>query len=183
MARALEADHDAFAALFRRHGPDVHAFAQRRTRSVDLADEVIAATFEKVWRSLDRLGAKHGDRFRPWVFRIAANELASIMRSGARRARREHLAAVRGEVAADGEQAERQADVFGSTDDGAVVLDALGRLSDRHQEVISLRYLSDLSPDETAEALGIAKGHVAVRLHRAMAALRSEIEAVGRRSS
>ena len=62
-------------------------------------------------------------------------------------------------------------------DDGALVLRALATLPDRHQEVISLRYLADLSPAETARALGIEKSHVAVRLHRAMTALRAAITA------
>jgi RNA polymerase sigma factor (sigma-70 family) len=81
--------------LFRRHAPDVHAFAQRRVRSVDLADDVVSAAFEKASQGLDQLGARFGDRFRPWVFRIAANEMASLMRSSSRRQRREHLAAIR----------------------------------------------------------------------------------------
>ncbi len=176
VTRALENDQHAFALLFRRHAPDVHAFAQRRSRSADIADDVVATTFEKAWRSLARLGADDGDRFRPWVFRIAANELASHFRSQGRRTRREQLAAVRdgqGEAGPAGGQPDPDV----PADDGSVVLEALATLPDRHQEVISLRYLADLSPAETARALGIEKSHVAVRLHRAMTALRAAITA------
>ena len=183
VGRAIDGDTASFGVLFRRHGPGVHAFAQRRTRSVDLADDVVSAAFEKGWRGLDRLGAQAGDRFRPWIFRIAANEMASMMRSTSRRRDREHLAAVRGvlptdvvdgrarsvDAAAIMEQADRAVS-------SAAVLDALGGLRDRHQEVIALRYLADFTPAEVAAALGVSRGNVAVLLHRALRALRAELE-------
>ena len=134
-----------FGLLFRRHATAVHTFAQRRTRSADLADDITATAFEKAWRSLDRLGPGDGDAFRPWVFRIAANEMASLMRSRSRRQHREHLAASRGEIPSDGGAAHADADGLGVIDDaldGGEVLAALAQLPERYQEVISLRYLS-----------------------------------------
>jgi RNA polymerase sigma-70 factor, ECF subfamily len=167
--------------LFGRHAGAVHRFAQRRTRSTDLADDITASAFEKAWGSLDRLGARDGDKFRPWVFRIAANELASLMRSRTRREQREHLAASRGEIPFDGGRVaanEDGLDVVDATIDSGEVLGALGELPTRYQEVISLRYLSDLSAAETAAALGISRGNVAVLLHRAVSALRDSMEDV-----
>lgn len=164
--------------LFRRHAGAVHRFAQRRTRSADVADDVTALAFEKAWRSLGQLGAPDGDRFRPWVFRIAANEMASLMRSHARRRDRESLAASRGEIPADGSvsQGDGLAAIDASIDSGEL-LGALGTLPERYQEVIALRFLSDLSAAETATALGISRGNVAVLLHRALAALRNTLGA------
>jgi len=173
-----DGDQAAFGLLFRRHASAVHTFAQRRTRSADIADDVTAVAFEKAWRSLDQLGPRFGNRFRPWVFRIAANEMASLMRSRSRRQQREHLAVSRGEIPADG--------VVGADGDGLaliddaidneVILQALGELSERHQEVISLRYLSDLTSAETAAAMGLSRSNVAVLLHRALRVLREQIE-------
>lgn len=187
VARALDGDTTAFGALFRRHGPGVHAFAQRRTRSVHTADDIVSAAFEKGWYGLDRLGASGGGRFRPWIFRIAANEMASMMRSNSRRRDREHLAAVRGDLTTEvpraaGDDDSTLSDLLGSRRVGSSgstedVLDALTRLSERHQEVITLRYLADLTPAETAVALGVTRGNVAVLLHRATRALSREVEA------
>lgn len=157
----------------------MHTFAQRRTRSTDLADDVTAAAFEKAWRALDHLGERQGDKFRPWLFRIAANEMASLMRSRSRRHHREQLAASRGEVPADGRAMPNDGEEFVAIDiaiDSGVMLAALSGLSERYQEVISLRYLSDLSAAETAAALGISRGNVAVLLHRALSALRKNLD-------
>lgn len=126
---------------------------------------------------LGRLGASNGADFRPWVFRIAANEMASIIRSGHRRAHREHVVAGR----------ERShADPFASVDvaiDSAPVLEALSRLSERHHAVLALRYLSDLDPAEVATALGISAGNVSVTTHRALRALRRALTSAEREGS
>lgn len=157
----------------------MHTFAQRRTRSADIADDVTAMAFEKAWRSLHQLGERDGDRFRPWVFRIAANEMASLMRSRSRRRQRERLAVSRGEVPSEGGVLVSEIDANSMVEDGidsAEILSALGGLSERYHDVIALRYLSDLTPAETARAMGLSRGNVAVLLHRALGALRQEME-------
>ena len=177
--RALDGDVDSFALLFHRHAADVHAFAQRRTRSADVADDVVSSAFEKAWRGLDRLGVGAGDGFRPWVFRIAANELASMMRSQSRRRGREAVAVTTGVLPSDGSPGRDRLDgveaAIDAAADDASVLTALSRLPDRYQEVISLRHLAGLPAAETATSMGLSRGNVAVLLHRAMGALRREM--------
>ncbi|PEN05244.1 RNA polymerase subunit sigma-24 [Longimonas halophila] len=53
---------------------------------------------------------------------------------------------------------------------------ALDELSDSYREVIVLRDLEERSTKETAELLGISRGAVRVRLHRARQALRSLLD-------
>ncbi len=163
---AADGDHDAFAILFRRHGPDVIRTIQRRSGSAALADDVAAAAFEKAWRGLADL-RRRGIAFRPWVFRLAINELIDVQRSGARRVDREERA-VRREP-----QTEPSADEPADLDR---VRRALASLPERHQEVLTMRHIADLSPAEIAAALGVSKGTVAVRTHRATAALRRALE-------
>jgi RNA polymerase sigma-70 factor (ECF subfamily) len=166
LAALAVADPEAFAVLFRRHATAVHAFVQRRCRSIDLADDLTAAAFEKAWRAMPSFRDR-GSGFRPWIFRIAANEMASHYRSESRRDRREQLMASSESRIGHGDEA--------SHDDRSVVLEALSQLSARHQEVIALRFLSDLSTAEAARALGVTRAHVAVLSHRALGALRAAI--------
>ena len=155
--------------IFNRHVHDVHRFVRRRTGDDALADDLTAVTFERCWTALPSFEPKRMT-LRPWLFRIAANTIASHYRSEGRRRRREHLVAVR-----------EQPLVVDRTLDGnpfadAAVLEALGRLGERHQQVLSLRFLADLTTAEAADAMAIGRGHLAVLQYRALAALRHEWE-------
>ncbi|HEY7042691.1 MAG TPA: sigma-70 family RNA polymerase sigma factor, partial [Nocardioidaceae bacterium] len=57
----------------------------------------------------------------------------------------------------------------------ALVLEALHRLPTRQREVLVLRYYSDLSEAQIAEALGISSGSVKSHAHRGLAALRTTL--------
>lgn len=156
-------DPRAFTVLFRRHVHDVHRFVRRRTGDDALADDLTALVFERCWTALPGFRLRH-DSLRPWLMRVAANVLASHYRSDERRRRREHLVVVRDEPRGVSDPADAFAD--------AALLAALGELSERHQEVLTLRFLADLSTEEIADVLGIARGHVAVLQYRALAELR-----------
>ncbi len=134
-----------------------------------LADDITAATFEKCWNSIPGFRPQQST-VRPWLFRIAANELASHFRSESRRGDRERLAAARDRpLRHRAEMAEI---------DGPELLDALSRLRERYQVVLSLRFLADLTTEEAAAALGVRRRSFAVLQHRALAALRHELEGV-----
>jgi RNA polymerase sigma-70 factor (ECF subfamily) len=165
---------DAFAELYRLYLPRVHAFAYRRCHSRELAEDITAATFEQALRSIDSFRWRGGG-FGPWLFRIAANELVDHFRGEQRaRARRGQRAAqalgVDAPVPDDLERVEEELPPTGD------LLSALAALNPRYQRAVSLRYLAGLSHAEAAEAMGTSKRVMAVTLHRALRALRREIE-------
>lgn len=131
-----------------------------------LADDLTALTFERCWTALPGFQPR-GDSLRPWLMRIAANEVASHYRSESRRQRREHLVAVRDEPL----KVDDQPDLA-----DAELVRALASLGERHQMVLSLRYLADLSTEEAAQAMQIGRGHFAVLQYRALAAMRRRLE-------
>ena len=164
VARAQH-DPDAFTVLYRRYVARVRAFAVRRCGNVHTADDVTATVFERAWRNLDRLEVTDAG-IAPWLYRIAANEITTLYRKSGRGERAgERLALER-----PTEQQDPLDALVRSADDRAV-RSALDRLNPRHQEVISLRYLAGLSPQETADAMGISPPTVAAVLHRALRAL------------
>lgn len=170
VARARR-DPEAFSLLFRRHVHDVHRFVRRRTGSDALADDLTATTFERCWRALPDFEPQR-DTLRPWLLRIAANELAGHYRSETRRRRREELAASR-------EAPHRTVPPVEPTLDEGAVLRALDELGERHQIVLSLRFLADLSTAEAAAAMQVGSRHFAVMQYRALAALRHQLERSG----
>ena len=113
------------------------------------------------------------------MFRIAANELADHYR------RQQRSQGRRGQVGIGNLYSEASFDDVEGIESGdeptRVLLLALGTLNDRYQQAISLRYLSGLSHEEAAEAMGISKPVMAVTLSRALKALKKAMEKMGPR--
>jgi RNA polymerase sigma-70 factor, ECF subfamily len=175
-------DPDAFAELYRRHVHAVHAFAYRRSRSVELADEITSSTFERALRALPTFRWRDGG-FKAWLYRIAANELASHYRRAqrARSPRGRRAAAELYDDAVASQPDEAAVEVAADAgSDSRLLLEALGMLNERYQRVITLRYLAGLSPDEAAAAMDLSKSTLAVVLHRALGALRRAVDELSR---
>lgn len=166
-------DADAFAALYRRYVDAIYRFAYRRCGSRAAAEDVTSATFEKALRSLEVFQWRPGG-FRPWLYRIAANEVADHHRRVGRDATPRAQRALRVLGADQPEEPELPGEEL--VEDSARVRAALAAINPRYQEALSLRYLADLSPEETAAALGCSRGTLAVVLHRATRALRRQLE-------
>jgi RNA polymerase sigma-70 factor (ECF subfamily) len=172
LARAKRGDLRAYEEVVKVHGTIAFRTAWLITGSVPDAEEAAQDAFLKAHRSLRRF--REGAPFRPWLLKIVANE-ARNRRAAA--GRRERLA-----LRAAGER--RPGDAVPSPE--AALLDAerrsellaaLGRLDERDRIAIACRYFLELSEEETAAALGIARGTVKSRLSRALDRLRSQVEA------
>lgn len=168
-------DTESFEDLYVRYRDRIYAFAYRRTWTQEAAEDVTAATFERAYRHLDRFDAS-GAGFGPWLYRIAANELVDHYRREGRsrspRGQRALQTLADDRSIDDLEAVERESDV-------RQMLDAFSTLRPRYQEALSLRYLSGLSADEAATAMGCSKPVLAVTLHRALTALRRAVERAG----
>jgi RNA polymerase sigma-70 factor (ECF subfamily) len=172
LVERAKADPSAFGELYRRYLPRVYAFAYRRTGVVEAAEDVTSAAFERALRGL-RLFQWQPGGFGPWLFRIVANELADQYRQAGR------ASSDRGRGAAQrlaGGAPDDPADLVESRDDVAEVLAAMDHLTPRYQQALSLRYLSGLSPEEAAAAMGTSKTTMAVVIFRAKRALRQVLE-------
>jgi RNA polymerase sigma-70 factor (ECF subfamily) len=173
LVERARSDPDAFAELYRRYVNRVHAFVYRRSRSSEVADEITSATFEHALRALPTFRWREGG-FQAWIYRIAANELATHYR----RAQRQQ--SERGQKAARQLHDDSTIEHPLEDDDTELVLQAVGRLNERYQRAITLRYLAGLSPDDAAHAMGLSKATLAVVLHRALGALRRSMHEIER---
>ena len=168
-------DREAFTELYRHYVGRVYAFAYRRCGSEATAEDVTAATFEQALRRLESFEWKGGG-FGPWLFRIAANELVDQFRADERARGRRNARAMRAAMLIAAGPGHDPADADDHAGSVEALRAGLGALNPRYQRVISLRYLSGLSPDEAAAAMGVSKATMAVTLHRAMRALRRALD-------
>lgn len=166
-------DRAAFAALYRRHVHGVYAFAYRRCGSKEVAEEATSATFERALRSIGTYEWRSAG-IRPWLLRIASNEVAEIYRT------RSRLSGSRGQLAlrelAPGPAHGGMVDSEPAHGiDVAEMHHALDRLPERYRAAISLRYLAGMTAGDAAAELGCTNAVLAVTLHRALKALRGEL--------
>jgi RNA polymerase sigma-70 factor (ECF subfamily) len=132
------------------------------------AEEAAQDGFVKAHRALGRFRPR--EPFRPWLLAIVANEARNRRRARGRRAALALRAAA--EPEASGEDPEEAA--LGS-ERRERLLTAVEELRDDDRDVLACRYFLELSEQETAAALGIARGTVKSRTHRALSRLQGEL--------
>lgn len=165
--RARHGDVAAFESLVRAHQDVAFRTAWVASGGADDADDAAQEAFMKAYAALSRFRA--GAPFRPWLLTIVANEARNRRRSAGRRA----ALTLRAPDPSGGEADIGSPEVLVlARERRASLLDAVEGLPAPDREVISYRYLLQLTEAETAAALGIPVGTVKSRLSRALDRLR-----------
>jgi len=170
-------DPDAFTELFHRHSGEVGRYVTRRV-GPGVAEDVVAETFLIAFR---RRGAYDGSRedARPWLYGIATNVM--------RRHRRDEVRALRA-LARTGVDpvlvdsfADRVAGRVAAAEISRALAPALARLDAGQRDVLLLVAWADLSIDQVADVLGIARGTARSRLNRARTKIRAAVTSLEKR--
>ena len=156
--------HAAFEALYRATADDLYAYVATLVRDAGAAEDVVAATFERAYRRLNRYDARRGSE-RQWLFGIARNAALDELR------RRRRVASLAAEPDAP-EPAAADAPVRRAT-----VRAALLALDPRDRELVALKFFAGLDNAEIAGVLGISPSNAGTRLHRAVHRLREACHA------
>jgi RNA polymerase sigma-70 factor (ECF subfamily) len=170
--RARGGDTAAYGQLVLRHQQVAFRTALVFSGSAADAEEAAQDGFVKAWRALARF--RDGEPFRPWLLAIVANEARTRRRAAGRRTEWTRRAAVAASAAGGAAAADPLALAIAGERRGEL-LAALAALGQRDREVLSLRYLLDMSEAEIALALGCRRGTVKSRVSRALGRLREEV--------
>ncbi len=175
VARA-RVDAAAFGELYDFYLPRIHGFIARRVGDRAVAEDLTAMTFER------GLGVVRGEGFRNdafggWLYRVAANAVVDHVRRGRRTIPLWSRATDGGPDEGDetGVGDERAARAFTEALDRDQLRRALQRLPDNHRRIIVLKFYDDLDLDEACAVLGCSRATFAVKLHRALRALRAAL--------
>jgi RNA polymerase sigma-70 factor, ECF subfamily len=149
-----------FERIYEQHARTIAAYALRRTRSEQDAEEIVAETFLIAWR---RSGELRGDPL-PWLYGVARRVHANHTRKAGRAP-----LALREDVAAPVDGSLERADLLG----------ALLRLPERERDALLLTVWEGLDQRDCARVLGCSRVAVALRLRRARARLRAQSDEEG----
>jgi len=155
-----ENDEKAFGEIVARYYPLVHRVAYAKTGDYSLADDVATAVFILLASRARSIGPK--TVLSGWLFRAAHLSASNALRAEQRRQKYEAKAA----KMAENNRPEIDLAALAQVDD------AVMKLSDRERNAVILRYLQELSIDETALSLGISPEAAKKRAQRGLQQLR-----------
>ncbi|MBN1360686.1 MAG: RNA polymerase sigma factor [Sedimentisphaerales bacterium] len=161
-------DAESFARVVDVYAGRLYGYFYRLTGDRNLSDELLSELF---MRLVEKIGTYKGGSFESWLFRIASNIFHDHLRS--RKRRRKLLDSRRTEA----EFQTPEPKVSDAKDEKLDKLQfQLNRLDDDTRELIMLRFYSELSFKEIAEARSEPIGTALSKLHRGLKKLREFME-------
>jgi RNA polymerase sigma-70 factor (ECF subfamily) len=160
-----------FAELFRAHYARVYNYLRYRVSVSEDAEDLISIVFEKAYTCRAQFDATKG-AFSTWVFRIAHNELANYYRTRQRRSAWETESELPKDLVTPDSLPEAH---LIQQETVAQLLRGLEQLSERDQEIISLKFAGRLSNQEIGHIMNLKEKTVSVVLLRAMRRLQQQI--------
>lgn len=173
--RYLSGNRSAISQLIERHSRRVKDYIRMMVKDEDLAEDIFQDTFIKAVRVIDEGRYTHSGKFLSWILRIAHNQVIDHFR--AKKQQKEI------------NEQEAGYDLFGTlrlaernVEDQLVaeqiksdIRSLIDLLPEEQQEVVRLRYYSELSFREIAEQTGVSINTALGRMRYALINLRRMI--------
>ncbi len=173
--RYLSGNRSAISQLIERHSRRVKDYIRMMVKDEDLAEDIFQDTFIKAVRVIDEGRYTHSGKFLSWILRIAHNQVIDHFRSKKQQK----------EI----NEQEAGYDLFGTlrlaernVEDQLVaeqiksdIRSLIDLLPEEQQEVVRLRYYSELSFREIAEQTGVSINTALGRMRYALINLRRMI--------
>jgi RNA polymerase sigma-70 factor (ECF subfamily) len=182
MEKARHGDTTAYGRLVRAHETVAFRTACLITGDAQEAEDAAQEAFVKAYRSLDHF--RKDAAFRPWLLAIVANEAKNRRKAAGRRSGLVlRLADHEGSPdtpcpgssgSSEIPEGSPEAELLAG-ERRAELLESVRGLRERDRLALACRYFLGLSEEETAAALGCARGTVKSRLSRALDRLRKEM--------
>jgi RNA polymerase sigma factor (sigma-70 family) len=161
-----------FAELFRQYYARIYNYLRYRVNTPEDAEDLISVVFEKAYTHQEQYDAAKG-AFSTWLFQIAHNTLTDYYRARQRRSAWEATTELPADLVTP--EASPEAQLI-QKDAITQLFQGLERLSERDQQVISLRFAGRLSYQEIGQIMNLKEKTVSVVLLRAVRRLQQELQ-------
>ncbi len=166
-------DTEAFGELYDRYVAKIYRFVYLKVSHREEAEDIVSDVFLKAWNYLvdaQREADTEIKSFSGLIYTIARTSIIDFYRA---RARRKECTLEVLEGVAENSELERST---GQQQEITAILHKLKKMKHEYQEIITLKYIEELSTEEIAKILD--KSHVSVRvtLHRALKILKGMLQ-------
>ncbi|MEO6682707.1 MAG: sigma-70 family RNA polymerase sigma factor [Ginsengibacter sp.] len=173
--RVIDGDTRLYEVIVKKYNPFLYRIGRAYGFWEQDVRDIMQETYVNAFRNLSKF--KRESTFKTWLTRIMLNNCYHIKQKFSKR----------NEVSADSLEYSQKVYLTSETMEqrktvnkelGSILEKAIQNLPEKYKLVFTLRELNACSILETSDALGISSGNVKVRLSRAKALLRGEIEKV-----
>ncbi|MCD6550445.1 RNA polymerase sigma factor [bacterium] len=158
-----------FSKIYDKYINKIYRFIFLKVNSVEIAEDLTSETFLRGWRYFEN--GKEIDNFQAFLYRIARNLIVDFYRN------KEKIKIVSAENSGPlpdprpdpEEKAKNDSDIL-------LIRQALAELKEDYQNMIILHYIEDLPIQDIAQIIGRSEGNTRVMLHRALKALKKQLQ-------
>jgi RNA polymerase sigma-70 factor (ECF subfamily) len=165
--QAKSGDADAFARLYDAYLQPVYRYVHFRVADDPTAEDLTSQVFLKAWEHLERFKAQ--GPFLAWLYTIARNQVIDHYRTRRQSVSLDQVAALPARQAGVDEQ-------VAAHFDERELRQALQFLTEDQRQVLSLRFIAELTTDEIAQMLHKRPGAVRALQMRALQALEKSMQ-------
>ena len=147
------------------HRSKLVAYVTGKVQDADLAEDIVQDGLIKALRTAPEL--REDEKLLPWFYRVLQNAIIDEYRKEGRMAKRQEAYALDQELTISDEDRSAVCECF---------KDLMPTLKQEYAEVIEALDLREEEPDLVADRLGVTRGNLKVRAHRARQQLKSKLE-------
>ena len=167
--RAQQRDPEALTQLYEENFDRIYRYVVLKIGERTEAEDITQQVFLSALKSISSFKYK-GTPFSAWLYRIAHNQIVDYLRKKTKRATVPLEETVTDNNPGPGLVAERKVDI-------EQLAEVTKRLTKAQQEVVSLRFTSELSVAQVARIMGKSEGAVKALQHSAIVSLRKALSA------
>ncbi len=169
--KSQKGDSEAFAELYEHFVTPIYRYIFFKVKKEDVED-LTETLFLKAWENIKKYKKKRNTSFKSWIFRIAHNLVVDHYRLT-----REH-----GSLDPRIKETRREANPIDKTDlnlNNENLKFAISKLKKNYQQVLILKFINELSNEETSKILKKSEGSIRILQFRALKALKQTFEDMG----
>ncbi len=146
---------------YEEHSDALFRYCYFQTSNREVATDLLQDTFTKTWLYLSE--GKKIDNLKAFLYKVAKNLIIDY-----RRKKKSFSLDAITETGIEFEDDTNTEDKITERSDKEFVIGKLAELPDDDKEILSMRYVNEMSIREIADTLGLTTNNVSVRIHRAV---------------
>jgi RNA polymerase sigma-70 factor, ECF subfamily len=163
-------DQEAFIEAYDKYVNDIYRFVFFKVNIKEEAEDITSSIFLKTWDYIQNNSITDYKTLKSLFYKVARNAIIDYYRKKNVTISIDKINDEKGiDVADESQDIHKQLEIEGEIKD---VKAGMLELKDEYREIITLRFINDLSIDEIAKILDKDKGNIRVLIHRAIQALK-----------